>query len=159
MRHMQVVATMTTNSKMSAPMIDKLRGQRQRWSAVSLRSAAAGLAILALGLGGARAEPPAAAGAGVQAVDTGQATDAGQAVVVELFTSQGCSTCPPADRLLTQLGSGAGAGQVIPLAFHVDYWNRLGWTDPFSSAEWSARQAKYGRALHVDNVYTPELVV
>jgi len=138
-------------------MIDNCNGRRQGSPAGSFRLAAAALAIVALTLCGARAEPPPAAAS--QATDTGQATDSGQTVVVELFTSQGCSTCPPADRLLSQLGSGAGAGQVIPLAFHVDYWNRQGWTDPFSSPEWTARQAKYGRALHVDNVYTPELVV
>jgi hypothetical protein len=80
-------------------------------------------------------------------------------VVIELFTSQGCSTCPPADRLLSQLGSGAQSGQVIALAFHVDYWNQLGWSDPFSSVKWSERQAKYGRALRLNGVYTPELVV
>jgi hypothetical protein len=127
-------------------MIEKLRGWRHA-PAGSWSKASAALAIAALAAGGARAAGPAPAGAG------------GNPVVVELFTSQGCSTCPPADRLLSQLGSGVEAGQVIALAFHVDYWNRQGWTDPFSAAEWSARQAKYGRALHVDNIYTPQLVV
>jgi hypothetical protein len=131
----------------------------KRNSAGGRRLASAGLAIVALTLGGARAEPPPAAGAGAEPSQAASSNHAAAPVVVELFTSQGCSTCPPADRLLSQLGSGAQAVQVIPLAFHVDYWNRQGWTDPFSSAEWSARQVKYGRALHVDNPYTPELVV
>jgi hypothetical protein len=81
-------------------------------------------------------------------------------VVMELFTSQGCSSCPPAEELLTRLGSEQFPGaRVIPLAFHVDYWNSLGWTDPFSSALWSARQNDYARSLHNDQVYTPQLVM
>lgn len=130
--------------KMKTAMNEKPRGWRRARAGVGLISS---VAIAVLTGGGARAAAPAAAGS------------SGHPVVVELFTSQGCSTCPPADRLLSQLGSGAEAGPVIALAFHVDYWNRQGWTDPFSAAEWSARQAKYGRALHVDNIYTPQLVV
>ena len=82
-------------------------------------------------------------------------------VVIELFTSQGCSSCPPADALLGKLAhDGAYAGRkVAPLAFHVDYWNDLGWADPFSSPAWTARQQAYARALGDDRVYTPELVV
>lgn len=80
------------------------------------------------------------------------------AVVVELFTSQGCASCPPADRLLARLG-GAGDGRIVPLAFHVDSWNSLGWTDPFSSAEWTRRHEAYVRALAAANVYTPQAVV
>jgi hypothetical protein len=82
----------------------------------------------------------------------------GEAVVlVELFTSQGCSSCPPADRLLSRLAAEAGR-RVVPLAFHVDYWDRLGWRDPFASAAWSARQRRYAEALG-SGVYTPQLVV
>lgn len=81
-------------------------------------------------------------------------------VVVELFTSQGCSSCPPADRLLSRLGSDPQlAGRVVPLSFHVDYWNRLGWRDPFSSASWTARQERYVRALRARSLYTPQMVV
>lgn len=81
-------------------------------------------------------------------------------VLVELFTSQGCSSCPPADAYLRELAAdGVDGVPVIPLAFHVDYWNRLGWSDPFSSAEASRRQQDYGRALGRDGVYTPQLVV
>ncbi len=77
-------------------------------------------------------------------------------VVVELFTSQGCSSCPPADRLLSEL---AGDPSVVPLAFHVDYWNDLGWRDPFSSPGWSERQRRYARRFGSRRVYTPQAVV
>ncbi len=81
-------------------------------------------------------------------------------VVVELFTSQGCSSCPPADALLSEVARDASLrGRVIPLAFHVDYWDRLGWRDPFSSPEWSRRQYLYVRALSVNSAYTPQMVV
>jgi hypothetical protein len=81
-------------------------------------------------------------------------------VLVELFTSQGCSSCPPADRLLTQLGQDKElAGRVIPLSFHVDYWNYIGWRDPFSSADWSGRQNRYSEAFRLGRIYTPQMVV
>ncbi|MEA2693782.1 MAG: hypothetical protein QOJ16_3169 [Acidobacteriota bacterium] len=82
-------------------------------------------------------------------------------VLVELFTSQGCSSCPPADRLLTLLGQDRElAGRVIPLSFHVDYWNSIGWRDPFSSADWSGRQNRYSEAFRLGGrVYTPQAVI
>ncbi|MEO0391993.1 MAG: DUF1223 domain-containing protein [Pseudomonadota bacterium] len=77
-------------------------------------------------------------------------------VVVELFTSQGCSSCPPADAFLGDLAKQPG---VIALAYHVDYWNRLGWVDPFSS-EWATRlQTSYSRAQNRQNNYTPQMIV
>ncbi len=76
-------------------------------------------------------------------------------VVIELFTSQGCSSCPPADALLGDLSRQAG---VVALAWHVDYWNKLGWVDPFARAEWTQRQRRYAQLLN-DEVYTPALVV
>lgn len=79
-------------------------------------------------------------------------------VVVELFTSQGCSSCPPADRLLTALARESD-GRMIPLAYHVDSWNHAGWTDPFSSAEWTRRHAFYARTLRAEGAYTPQAVV
>ncbi len=69
---------------------------------------------------------------------------AGSPVVVELFTSQGCSSCPPADEYFGELTQ---RGDIIPLAFHVDYWNYIGWTDPFASKQMTHRQKAYSRAL------------
>ncbi|HWJ54729.1 MAG TPA: DUF1223 domain-containing protein [Vicinamibacterales bacterium] len=81
-------------------------------------------------------------------------------VVVELFTSQGCSSCPPADALWRRLEEEpALRGRVVPLAFHVDYWDSLGWKDPFSNAAWSARQNDYARAFGSDRIYTPQAVI
>jgi hypothetical protein len=84
-----------------------------------------------------------------------------RAVLVELFTSEGCSSCPPADALLGRLRQEfAGRGfEVVPLGLHVDYWNSLGWKDRFSSAEFSRRQEQYARALHTDGPYTPQMIV
>ena len=75
---------------------------------------------------------------------------------MELFTSQGCSSCPSADRLL---GKYANDPSVIALSFHVDYWNHLGWKDPFSTAENSARQQMYASSLNTEGIYTPQLVI
>lgn len=77
-------------------------------------------------------------------------------VVVELFTSEGCSSCPPADRLLSVLGGGSN---VIPLSFHVDYWNHLGWKDPFSDARWSRRQRHYAQVFGTNRSYTPMMII
>lgn len=78
-------------------------------------------------------------------------------VVLELFTSQGCSSCPPADTLLSEL---AKSPDVLALSFHVDYWDYLGWKDAWSAPEWSARQRTYARVLgDGGRVYTPQLVV
>ena len=82
-------------------------------------------------------------------------------VVVELFTSEGCSSCPPADALLVRLAEEPLAGnvQLIALEEHVDYWNDLGWTDPFSSRDWTSRQYVYSGVLRNGNPYTPQMVV
>jgi hypothetical protein len=77
-------------------------------------------------------------------------------VVVELFTSQGCSSCPPADAILGKL---AKRHDVLPLAFHVDYWDYIGWKDPYASKEATDRQYAYGHALGLNMVYTPQMVI
>jgi len=83
-----------------------------------------------------------------------------QASLVELFTSEGCSSCPPADRWLGALREDAGLWKdIVPVAWHVDYWNGLGWRDPYSSARWSARQRAYAKQGGVASVYTPGFVV
>ena len=77
-------------------------------------------------------------------------------VLVELFTSQGCSSCPPADALLAEL---AQDPDVLPLAFHVTYWDRLGWTDGFADLRFDQRQRAYANVLGVPRIYTPQAVV
>jgi hypothetical protein len=91
----------------------------------------------------------------------GQTTARPHAVLVELFTSEGCSSCPPADALLRELnGTTTGSGQlVVGISEHVTYWNSLGWTDPFSAAVYTDRQNSYGSRFHLDSVYTPQMVV
>jgi hypothetical protein len=85
------------------------------------------------------------------------AADAAHPTVVELFQSQGCSSCPPAE---ANFGAIADRSDLLALAFEVDYWDRLGWKDTFSKPAWTARQFAYGKAMgHGENVYTPQVVV
>lgn len=112
----------------------------------------AATAVLVLGLGAAAA---------IQALETREAQPIHGPVVVELFTSEGCSSCPPADHVLSDLVAGKGpAGiEVIPLAWHVDYWDRLGWKDPWSSSDASERQRRYGSVMGLRSIYTPQMIV
>lgn len=79
--------------------------------------------------------------------------------VVELYTSEGCSSCPPADEFLSKLGNTREAEKILPLAFHVDYWDYIGWEDPYAQAQFTARQRKVARRNEQASIYTPEFVV
>lgn len=79
--------------------------------------------------------------------------------VIELFTSEGCSSCPPADELLAKLEKESAGKDLFVLAYHVDYFDRLGWKDTFGSPEYSKRQTQYGQWLGLPQIYTPQVIV
>jgi len=79
--------------------------------------------------------------------------------LVELYTSEGCSSCPPADRWLSTLGQPGATGSVVPLALHVDYWDGLGWSDPFARRGFSLRQGELAALRHAGFVYTPQVLL
>lgn len=110
-------------------------------------------AVLAIGLLGSGAASPQESS---KAPETKRSL-----VVVELFTSEGCSSCPPADALLARLAeeNAADHAQIVALEEHVDYWDDLGWRDPFSSHNWTERQFVYAGVLGNENPYTPQMVV
>jgi hypothetical protein len=93
------------------------------------------------------------------AAPIGLVSPARQAMLLELYTSEGCSSCPPADRWLSQFKTDARLWhEIVPVAFHVDYWNYLGWQDRFSDAKYTARQQNYYRHHYLKGVYTPGFV-
>lgn len=82
-----------------------------------------------------------------------------QTALIELYTSEGCSSCPPAEAWMSRLKGDSGLWkQFVPIAFHVDYWNNLGWRDRFSSPQWTERQRRYGALWNSTSVYTPAVV-
>jgi len=83
-----------------------------------------------------------------------------QTALLELYTSEGCSSCPPAEAWLSHLHDSPGLWKdFVPVAFHVDYWNHLGWKDPWSDVTFSERQQAYAQLWHSDNIYTPEFAL
>lgn len=115
-----------------------------------------GFAAIWLCLGGQDGAPLGANAAEAKAPVTG--SNAKHPTLVELFTSEGCSSCPPADRLLTSFKD-ERSSDVITLSYHVDYWDYLGWKDRFSSAEFTKRQEAYARQFKLSSTYTPQMVV
>ena len=109
------------------------------------------LAVSAQGLSALPASPTPAA-----TFESGET----ETTLIELFTSEGCSSCPPAEAWLSKLKNNTDLWKrIVPVAFHVDYWNRLGWPDRFSRSEFTDRQRRYATAWRIDSVYTPNFVV
>lgn len=107
------------------------------------------LAIVSLA-GGSSAQTAGTAGPGVASTHP---------LVIELFTSQGCASCPPSDAFLGELASKGVKGDILALSFHVDYWDYIGWRDPYASPGYTQRQRAYAKALRQRYIYTPEMVV
>jgi hypothetical protein len=136
----------------------ELRPPTLRWSLIALTGGAMlACAIGARLLGDRTAFSETSVAPKASAAPQASAAPEDSPVVLELFTSEGCSSCPPADELLSKIG--ATSAGVIPLAYHVDYWDGLGWSDPFSSGQWTARQAVYVREMELSGSYTPQIVI
>src|SRR4051812_38458674 len=123
----------------------------------NIRKTAAALTALAFGLTTAHvlAQQP-----GLTLHDTTFESGETQSTLIELFTSEGCSSCPSAEKWLSTLRSDQDLWKkIVPVAFHVDYWDRLGWRDRFAKREFTSRQQRYAAAWGGDSVYTPGFVV
>ena len=94
-----------------------------------------------------------------KAAECTASSGAGTAALVELYTSEGCSSCPPAERWLASLDSRYPAGKIVPLALHVDYWDYIGWKDPYAKREFSLRQRKFSQLQRMALVYTPQVLL
>jgi hypothetical protein len=129
------------------------------WSKIKKISggiALSGVAIMTISLNEVACQTPATGGKR----DPQQATGNNKGfALVELFTSEGCSSCPPADKLMEKLQQENAGKPVYVVAFHVDYWNHLGWKDRFSTAAFTARQRQYGDWMNLESIYTPQVVV
>jgi len=95
----------------------------------------------------------------VQASQCAAESGPGTAALVELYTSEGCSSCPPADRWLASLGQHYAPGRLVPLALHVDYWDYIGWKDPYAKREFSLRQRRLSQLQRMAFVYTPQVLL
>ncbi len=113
------------------------------------------LATISLGLAGLGAMVVSVSLMAAQQIKSGEL----KLSVVELYTSEGCSSCPPADVFLSKLGNTQEAAQILPLAFHVDYWDYIGWEDPYAQAMFTARQRTVATRNGQSSIYTPEFVV
>lgn len=117
--------------------------------------AVAGVTVCSLSLNEVACQTPAAK----MRVQQPAAGDYKGFALVELYTSEGCSSCPPADQLMEKLQQENAGKPVYVLAFHVDYWNQLGWKDKFSAAEFTARQRQYANWMNLETIYTPQVVI
>src|SRR5512139_200416 len=100
------------------------------------------------------------AAASAQAMQCSARSPATTTALVELYTSEGCDSCPPADRWLSSLGAkGYAPDRVVPIALHVDYWDYIGWKDPYARQAFSARQRKMAALARASLVYTPQVLL
>lgn len=158
-RHATAIVTIALAGSVAAQMTPGATAPAGTTSGAPAPAASAPVAAVVTPISARATNSPAAANtSGAVVTRVANATTAPQRypVVVELFTAQGCSACPPADALLARLADRKG---VIPLALHVDYWDYIGWVDKFASPAFTARQKAYARAIGSRTIYTPQLII